>query len=416
MYVGLAVEGDIEQTSGGYRYDRRLVEHLADRGDDVDVVSVPRRTDSGSAAEPKTKTKMKMKTSDSNGPTNETTHAQLNRPYDVLLQDALCHPTLLKHNPRLERPRTIVSLVHLLGTDDPATDDHAVRERERRYLETVDGVVCPSADTRERVTSLVSVPVGELPTAVAPPAGRHEGAALSAAAVGERARVSPFRIAFVGNVVPRKNLETLLEALADAGPSLGDWRLTVVGSLEVDSDYAETVREHAARRGVDDCTSFEGRVATDRLESILERAHVLVLPSRYESFGMVALEAMEYGVVPIASGVGGADEFVADGRNGAVVDPTDSDAVAARLERLASDRDRLARLGRRALATAAAHPTWDETMATVRAFCRQQRFRAASASEADRTSANAGSGAGASERVDGGGGGGGDSVVGGDSR
>ncbi|WP_440765407.1 glycosyltransferase family 4 protein [Natronorubrum sp. DTA7] len=358
MQIGLVVEGDLKQTSGGYRYDRKLVAFLEARGDEVDEISLPPRSNGERGVE----------TESTTPETERSIRERLDRPYDVLLQDELCHPTLVEHNPYLERPGAIVSLVHLLRTPDPAVDDSRVREREKRYLESVDAAVCTSSYTRDRTTDLVE---GDLPTLVAPPAGRHEGAALSADAVRKRARTEPFRIAFVGNVVPRKNVATLLEALARIDGTKRNWRTTVVGTLETDPTYARAVRERARSLGVDDRVTFTGRVETAVLESVLERSHVLAVPASYEGFGMVYLEAMEYGVVSIASGVGGASEFVADGRNGFVVDPTDPEPLADRLGALAADRDRLATLGTGALETAAAHPTWSETLGSVRVFLQQ---------------------------------------------
>ncbi|WP_440769257.1 glycosyltransferase family 4 protein [Natronorubrum sp. DTA28] len=361
MQIGLVVEGDLEQTSGGYRYDRKLVSFLETQGDEVDVISLPARSDDNRGLET-----VSAPSNPSN--TDRSIRDRLDRPYDVLLQDELCHPTLAEHNPRLEQPGAIVSLVHLLRTPDPAVDDSRVREREKRYLESVDAAVCTSSYTRDRTTDLAE---GDLPTLVAPPAGRHEGAALSADAVRERARTDSLRIAFVGNVVPRKNVTTLLEALARIDGRKHDWRATVVGSLETDPAYARAVRKRARSFGLDDRVTFTGSVETTVLESILERSHVLAVPARYEGFGMVYLEAMEYGVVPIASSVGGASEFVADGRNGFVVDPTDPDRLADRLGALAAERDRLAALGTGALETATAHPTWAKTLESVRTFLRQ---------------------------------------------
>ncbi|MDQ2049116.1 glycosyltransferase family 4 protein [Natronolimnohabitans sp. A-GB9] len=359
MNIGLVIDGDLEETSGGYRYDRKLVAALERRGDEVDVTSLSQLpTETAASLDGETET-----------PSDAVVHDRLDRPYDVLLQDELCYPTLVEHNRHLTEPTAVLSIVHLLQAGDPAVDDPVVRRRERRYLETVDGIVCPSADTRERVLALIN---DEIPTLVAPPGGRHEDAALSAPTVDARARSTPFRLVYVGTVVPRKQLTTLLEALCRADGAIDDWRLTVVGDLDADPAYVRRARALADERGLDDRVAFRGRLETAALESLLERSHVLAVPSRYESFGMVYLEAMEYGVVPIAGHVGGASEFVADGRNGAVVDSTDPAALAARLETLAADRDRLASLGTAALRTAAAHPAWEETLERVRTFCRRR--------------------------------------------
>jgi glycosyltransferase involved in cell wall biosynthesis len=80
---------------------------------------------------------------------------------------------------------------------------------------------------------------------------------------------------------------------------------------------------------------------------------------------------MEYGVVPIGSSNGGAGEFIADGDNGFLVDPGDTERIAALLADLAADRDRLTDLGVAALDTAAAHPGWDETLGEVRALLKR---------------------------------------------
>jgi glycosyltransferase involved in cell wall biosynthesis len=109
-------------------------------------------------------------------------------------------------------------------------------------------------------------------------------------------------------------------------------------------------------------------VPEEDLPALLERAHVLAVPSRYEPFGMVYLEAMEYGVVPLASTVGGADELVDDGANGCLVDPGDAEGLRAALATLRDDRETLASLATGALETADTHPDWASSMARVRAF------------------------------------------------
>ncbi|AXR78168.1 glycosyltransferase family 4 protein [Natrarchaeobaculum sulfurireducens] len=353
MDIGFVVAGSIEQTSGGYRYDRKLVSHLERRGDDVTVISVPREPQVG--AEPM------------------AIRERLDRPFDVLVQDELCYPTLVEHNPHLDAPQELVALVHLLESGRPdrvaASDGARSREQERRYLETVDAAIATSEYTASRTTDLTA-----LPTIVAPPAGRREEAAVSPTAVDQRASAIPLRLAFVGNVVERKNLPALLEAVARFDRDcVCEWELIVVGNTDADPAAARIARARVSEYDLDDRVSFVGTVDDDTLESILERTHVLAVPSTYEGFGMVYLEAMEYGVVPIASAVGGASEFVDDGHNGYVVDPDDVDRIALALETLVTDRDRLASLARRALETADAHPTWAETTETVRAFLETDR-------------------------------------------
>ncbi|SEH11311.1 Glycosyltransferase involved in cell wall bisynthesis [Natronorubrum sediminis] len=359
MRVGLVVDGDLEQATGGYRYDRKLVEFLESRGDTVDVISLSEASEES--------------VGDRTGaaPSSEL-QTRLDRPYDVLLQDELCYARLLEYNPRLERPGSLVSLVHLLRAPDPTVYDPRAREREWRYLESVDAAICTSEYTRDRTLALAGT---DLPTQVAHPAGRHDGPALTPDTVETRAHRDPFRVVSVGTLEARKNVTTLLEALARLDSSSTEWSLTVVGREDDDPAYASVARERAAELGIDDRVTFTGEVETAALESILEGAHVLAVPSRYEGFGMAYLEAMEYGVVPIAGTVGGAREIVSDGENGFLIDPTDSRRLADRLERLATDRDRLATLGVEALQTARDHPSWTDTLEPVREFLRRSIHR-----------------------------------------
>jgi glycosyltransferase involved in cell wall biosynthesis len=86
------------------------------------------------------------------------------------------------------------------------------------------------------------------------------------------------------------------------------------------------------------------------MEELLPLADVFLLPSRQESFGLVALEAMSAGVAVVASNVGGLPEVVADGKTGFLRDPDDEAGMAAAVLRLLEDdglRSRMGRAGRR---------------------------------------------------------------------
>ena len=352
MEIGLVVYGGLDETSGGFRYDRRLVEYLRDQGDTVDVIALPWRDYWRGVVDG----------------ARPTVADRLNRPVDVLLQDELCHPSLWRQNHRLTRPGAAVALVHHVGSDDQRGRFPRLRRWiERRYLDSVDGAVCTSEFTRRRASAL-GADLGD--TLVAPPAGRVEGAGLGETAVRKRATDSPLRIAFVGNLLPRKDLLSLLSAVDSLRRrhDRTDWQLTVVGSHDANPSYAARAVDRAVALGIDDRITFTGEVGEDELTGVFEASHVCCVPSRYEGFGMVYLEAMEYGVVPIASANGGASEFVSDGDNGFLVAPGEADRIATLLADLAGDRDRLADLGVAALDTAAAHPSWDETMAAVRSL------------------------------------------------
>jgi N-acetyl-alpha-D-glucosaminyl L-malate synthase BshA len=94
--------------------------------------------------------------------------------------------------------------------------------------------------------------------------------------------------------------------------------------------------EHLARQlKVDRHVSFLGK--QNHVERLLPLAHVMLMPSELESFGLAALEAMACGVVPVATRVGGVPELIADGENGFLEAPGDVAAQAARVVTLLTD-------------------------------------------------------------------------------
>ncbi|SMO63207.1 glycosyltransferase family 4 protein [Halorubrum cibi] len=356
--VGIVVYGDLDSRSGGFLYDRRLADHLADRGWTVEVVSLPERS-----------YRRSLLTNLAPGLVD-----RLER-FDVVLEDAYCGPSLFLANRRVETP--VVALVHYLRSAvvGESVGDRAVRAIERDYLRTADAYVFNSRPTREAVADLCGLEVVEwtegtagtsLPGVVAPPAGDRLGTAPALS--GDRLTRDPFRVIAVGNVTPRKGIATLIRGLSRLDDGI-DWRLRVVGDTDVAPDHVASLRALADRHGVADRVAFAGRVDDDALREELRSAHVLAVPSRYEPFGIVYLEGMAFGLPAIASANGGASDFVGD-HNGALVPPGDAGAVANAIEPLARDRDRLRRSSEAARETFRTHPTWEETCDRVRRFLR----------------------------------------------
>ena len=122
-----------------------------------------------------------------------------------------------------------------------------------------------------------------------PGAGRHPVSASR----GPRAPPSgPLRVLFVGNLIPRKGLLVLIAALGRL--PRGTWRLTVVGSPVVDPGYAARVRRAVRDLGLQDSVRMRGQMDDAGLAAELRVHHVLAVPSLYEGFGIVYLEAMGF--------------------------------------------------------------------------------------------------------------------------
>jgi len=350
MRIGLVIYGSLDTVSGGFLYDRQLVAHLRHAGDTVEIVSLPWRNYARHLA--------------------DNFSAQLVRrlgdaSYDVLLQDELNHPSLVWVNARVRRRANfpLLSIVHHLRCYEahPALLNPLYRWIERRYLASVDGFICNSATTREAVGALL----GREPTRVviAHPAGDRLAATISPDAIHARAHhAGAFQILFVGNVIRRKGLHTLLDALAQL-PRDG-FELTIVGSPKVDMGYAREMQNQIETQHIR--ARWVGALADDTLATIFCASDVLVVPSQYEGFGIVYLEAMGFGVPAIATTAGAAREIITDGENGFLIVPEDARTLAVRLVALQRDRAQLARLSLAARARFLAQPTWEQSMAHVR--------------------------------------------------
>jgi glycosyltransferase involved in cell wall biosynthesis len=141
----------------------------------------------------------------------------------------------------------------------------------------------------------------------------------------------------------------------------------VVGA-ESDREYARSVRQQARALGIDDRVRFAGRLSDAALADRFRESHLLAVPSLFEGYGIVYLEAMGFGVPPLATTSGGASELITHGEDGLLVPPDDSDAVAEAIQSLQTDRATLREMGLAARRRYECHPGWDESMAEVRRF------------------------------------------------
>ncbi|GAB4547023.1 MAG: glycosyltransferase [Anaerolineae bacterium] len=168
---------------------------------------------------------------------------------------------------------------------------------------------------------------------------------------------------FVGRIEPLKGIDTIFEALAILKrqmPSLvHHLSLMVIGGDpdEPAGSNAEMDRLKALRLSLrlDDLVVFLGSKDQDTLNYYYAASEALVMPSDYESFGMVALEAMASGTPVIASAVGGLAHLVRDGQNGYHIPTRDPQALADKICLLLSQPQARERMGQIALRDAANH-------------------------------------------------------------
>jgi glycogen(starch) synthase len=132
-------------------------------------------------------------------------------------------------------------------------------------------------------------------------------------------------IFFFGRLEWEKGVQDLIAALPRIRRTHPGTRLVVAGRGNHASALVEEARRYRVRRAVD----FVGHLSDRELGATLAAADTVVLPSKYEPFGIVALEAAAAGAPLVASTAGGLGEVVEDGRTGLSFDPGDVDAIAA---------------------------------------------------------------------------------------
>lgn len=160
------------------------------------------------------------------------------------------------------------------------------------------------------------------------------------------------RVLFVGRLERRKGVDVLLEAVRLAIEAGSDLALTIVGPDMGDNGSGEAYRDAFARGAggdprVAERVRFAGAVDDAELDRLYRGADIVCVPSRYESHGIVAVEAMMYGRPVVATAAGGVPDVLEDGGNALLAEPGDPHSLAACLRRLADDPDLRRRLGTR---------------------------------------------------------------------
>jgi D-inositol-3-phosphate glycosyltransferase len=165
-------------------------------------------------------------------------------------------------------------------------------------------------------------------------------------------------ILFVGRIEPLKGIDTLLRSIALIAPEMPCWQdeLSVIiiggapgaGIEQVNAELARLERLRA-ELGIEELVTFLGAKDQDTLAYYYSAAELVVMPSHYESFGMVALEAMACGTPVVASKVGGLAFNVQDGHTGFLVPDRNAEALGAKIRLLLKDRDLRRQLGQNAI-------------------------------------------------------------------
>lgn len=179
--------------------------------------------------------------------------------------------------------------------------------------------------------------------------------------------IDPPRMLFLGRLVPEKGLDWALEGLSDVFSRFPDACLVIAG----DGPERKVLERKTKQLGLAHSVKFLGSVPVESVPLLLNDATLVMIPSRTEGFGLVALEAAMMGRPVVATRVGGLPEVVVDGQTGLLVDQGDCSAWAQAILKLFSDHVTATRFGEAARKRALEVFDWERYVDTCDALYRR---------------------------------------------
>jgi len=338
----VVVPGPLEQRTGGYLYDARMVAGLREAGWQVVVHNLDGLFPSGDEVASRSVELVFTGISDGS----------------VVLIDGLALVASAKVLERHAQRLMLLALVHHPLSDETglATDESSLfLTKETQALRLMRGVIVTSQFTSSR---LQRIGVKQDRIRVVLP-----GTDPVVQSVRQPPTELP-RLLVVGSVIPRKGHDVLIRALVTLG--IQSWHCVCAGSLDRDRHFAEQVMTQAGEAGIGERVEFVGECDQPTLEELYAGASIFVLPSYYEGYGMVLAEALAYGL-PIVSTTGGAIPETVPSETGILVAPGDHLALAEVLGRLLDGETGSAlrrRYARAAHEYGARLPSWSEAIRT----------------------------------------------------
>lgn len=340
--TAFVVPGDLVSATGGFAYDRRMVQALASAGRLLDLLCLQ-----GTFPFPRSDT------------------VDVARRWLLTLPDqafVVCDG--LAYTPLHDAFRTshgrvhVIALVHHLLGDETglnAADAESLLRQERAVLAECRHVIVTSPATARRLKELgishQAITVVE-PGVTVPPGNHTAG--------WRRARTaSPVRLLAVGALVPRKGQDVLIRALS--GLRSVPWQLDVVGPPR-DPQFAALLRGLISAHRMEERIRLTGEVADSRLDALYRAADVFVLPSHHEGYGIAFAEAVAHGLPVIATAAGAAGETVPR-HAGILVPPGDVAALRRVLCQVCTDPYRRRRLTQGAVEASRHSRTWQTAQA-----------------------------------------------------
>ncbi len=333
LTLHFVVPGSLSQRTGGYIYDRKIVEGLRDLGWPVKVHELAGRfPDANDEA------------------LNAASLATEEMAGGLPIIDGLALPAFWELTDRLPRPW--VGLIHhplAMETGLSEAEVASYVELESRLMAGAEKLIVTSPMTKRNLKGFDVDPAKV--AAVLP------GVEPAAPAAGLAERL-PKSLLCVGTLTKRKGHLVLLQALAQLQDL--DWHLTMVGSAAWDPDHAGRIDAMIDDLGLSSRITVVGEQDEAGLSGFYDRADLFALASHHEGYGMVLAEALARGLPIVSTTAGAIPDTVREGA-GRLVPPGDVEAFACALRDAMTDRQLYASLKEHALRARDALPDWKES-------------------------------------------------------
>ena len=336
LAVSLVTLGSPSQLTGGYLYHRRMADAAPAHGAEVRFVSFPSLP-------------FPLPGVWAGGVIRRS------QPADVLLVDSIAAAFVAPALALVPSGCALVAIVHQV----PGGIDHGpLRARLQAPLDrkVYARAECVVAASEALAVALVAQGLPRSRVRVVPP-GCDVGTPVEPLPDLRQGRATAF--VAVGNWVARKGIVELLDAFRLVPPASAI--LHLVGRDDVEPQYSARVRARLTDPGLAGRVVVHGPLSTDGVATLLAAADVFVLPSFREPYGTVYGEALAMGLPLVGWRAGNLPHLAEDGREAVLVPPGDVPALAAALDRLASDRELRLRLAQGARARGAGLPTWEQS-------------------------------------------------------
>ena len=335
--------GDLTSPTGGYAYDRRMIEglerlgwqiQLRSLGDGYPLIDISQR--------------------------EYARNSLLNLTQGVpMLVDGLALGALPDLAPEIANRHPLIALIH-----HPLAFEYGLKEAEVKHLKQsetqalkhVVGVIANSPATARELNHSYGIDAKKVHVVLP---GTDRMGRLEPRAQRNVDDFSPVNLLSVGSIIPRKGFHVLIPALE---PLMDlPWTLTIAGDISRNAEAFECLTKDIKNFHLEGRVQVLGIVSNEELEKLYAKADVFVLASFFEGYGMVFAEAMAHGL-PVISTSGGAISDTVPKEAGLLVAPGDRAALTIALKTLILDTTYRAQLSSGALQAARLQPTWEDAI------------------------------------------------------